>query len=35
MEAKKFDKIEAYLAGELSAAEAKAFDAQVAADEDC
>ena len=33
MEAKKFDKIEAYLAGELSAAEAKAFDAQVAADE--
>ena len=33
MEANKFDKIEAYLAGDLSAAEAKAFDAQVAADE--
>lgn len=33
MEAKNFDKIEAYLAGELSAAEAKAFDAQIAADE--
>jgi len=33
MEANKFDKIEAYLAGELSAADANAFDAQVAADE--
>jgi len=33
MEAKNFDKIEAYLAGELSAAEANAFDAQVAEDE--